>query len=81
MVQNTLMEKNKKAKTPAVPSLDKAMECIQANADRSMLPQIPYADLVDGYGWVIDSVCCGSQFPSNAKHFYEVAVIPKGFWN
>ena len=76
-----MMTKRAKQTIPAVPSIECAMDAVQENANRSMLPQVPYANFVPGFGWVLDSVCDGGRFPLNAKHIYEVAVLPRGFFN
>jgi len=74
---------SKKQVIPAVPSLAMAMEHVQSAADRSMLPQLPYADFVPGIGWVIDSCCNEAYIPVGGDrliHQYPVMVVPAGFW-
>ncbi len=76
--------KAKKQNVPAVPSIEFAMDRVQAAADRSMLPQLPYADFVPGFGWVIDSVCNEGYMPTGGDrliHQYQVMVVPSRFWS
>lgn len=64
------------------PSIEKAMAStrVQENANRSMLPQRPYAQFVEGFGWVLDSVSEVWAQYNPLPDGYEVTVIPEGFW-
>ncbi len=79
-----MTRKNKTQKIPAAPAIEFAMDRVQDAADRSMLPQLPYADFVPGFGWVIDSVCNEGYIPVGGDriiHQYPVMVVPNRFWS
>ncbi len=78
-----MTKKAKKQNIPQVPSIEQAMARVQDAADRSMLPQLPYADFVPGIGWVIDSSCNEAYIPVGGDrliHQYPVMVVPARFW-
>ena len=73
--------KRPKYEKQMTPEIAEAMRQVQFAANSSMLPQQPYAGWVDGYGWFIDSVATGGEFPSNATHIYQVTVLPERYFS
>lgn len=71
------MKRKKTPVRPAPPPIEHAIRITQAAADRSSLPQMPYASFVAGFGWCVDSTC--HKFPSNADHVYPVSVLPANY--
>ena len=61
---------------PPPPAIDIAINHVQAAADRTYLPQIPYAQFVEGFGWCLDSTTY--RAPEDA-YIYPVSVLPASY--
>lgn len=53
---------------------------VQENANKSMLPQRPYATHAPGFGWVIDSVCSTFADYNQVPGIYPVTVLPERYY-
>jgi hypothetical protein len=67
---------------PPPPTLEEAMVSVQTAADRSMLPQYPYAEHLPGVGWWVGSACTDTRIGLDEAStvFYPVAVLPSEYF-
>ncbi len=77
------MRRQRKQTKPAPPTLDAAMNAVQGDANRSMLPMSPYARYFAGIGWVVDAVTTigvtYNGYPKDAEITYPVSVLPERY--
>lgn len=76
------MRRKSKETIPPPPSINEAMESVQGAADRSMLPQFPYAEWYPGLGWFVSSRCTDDfrNVPVETSVIYPVAVLPTNYY-
>ncbi len=69
---------------PQPPTIEYAMQAVQADANRSMLPLAPYARFFSGIGWIVDAVTrvgvTYNGYPLDAEITYPVTVLPDRYF-
>lgn len=80
------MRRRNQPKMPPPPSIDRAIDAVMPDAERSLLPLRPYARYISGIGWIVESITEMTVTYNGHPSFeepmarYDVTVMPMAYY-